>query len=72
MEERDNWVYGTVWIQWPGTAAPQDYKALVDTGALFILMPSSYIGTESICISGVSGEPKKLTLLEAKISPIGN
>ncbi|KAK4810340.1 hypothetical protein QYF61_019259 [Mycteria americana] len=33
VEERDNWVYWTVWIQWPGTSDPQKYKALVDIGA---------------------------------------
>ncbi|KAK4826194.1 hypothetical protein QYF61_006138 [Mycteria americana] len=31
LEERDNRVYWTVWIQWPGTSDPQEHKALVDT-----------------------------------------
>lgn len=72
MEERDNWVYWTVWIQWPGTAAPQEYRALVDTGAQCTLMPSSYVGTESICISGVTGGSQQLTLSQAEISLSGN
>ena len=31
--ERDNRVYWTVWIRWPGTSKPQKYQALVDSGA---------------------------------------
>ena len=68
MEERDNWVYWTVWIRWPGTSDPQGYKALVDTGAHCTLMPSSYIGAEPICISGVTGGSQQLTVLEAEVS----
>ena len=72
MEERDNWVYWTVWIRWPGTSDPQEYKALVDTGAQCTLMPSSYTGAEPICISGVTGGSQQLTVLEAKVSLTGN
>ncbi|KAK4829588.1 hypothetical protein QYF61_005688 [Mycteria americana] len=46
VEERDNWVYWTVWIQWPGISDPPEYKALVDTSAPCTLMPSSYTGAE--------------------------
>ncbi|KAK4820393.1 hypothetical protein QYF61_025567 [Mycteria americana] len=35
-------------------------------------MPSSYIGAESICISGVAGGSQQLTVLEAKASLTGN
>jgi len=38
-EERDNRVDWTVWVRWPGTSDPQQYKALVDTGAQCTLMP---------------------------------
>ena len=72
MEERDNRVYWTVWIRWPGTSDPQEYKALVDTGAQCTLMPSSYKGVEPICISGVTGGSQQLTVLEAEISLTGN
>lgn len=72
MEQRDSQVYWTVCIQWPGTAAPQDYKALVDTGARCTLMPSSCVGTEPICISGVTGESKQIIVLEAEIRLTGN
>ncbi|KAK4806844.1 LOW QUALITY PROTEIN: hypothetical protein QYF61_012565 [Mycteria americana] len=71
-EERDNRVYWTVWIRWPGTSDPQDYKALVDTGAQCTLMPSSYIGAEPIRISGVTGGSQQLTVLEAEVSLTGN
>ena len=30
-EEKDDWVYWTVWIGWPGPSDPHKYKALVDT-----------------------------------------
>jgi len=50
VEERDNRIYWTVWIQWPGTSDAQEYKALVDTGAQCTLMPSEFKGSESICI----------------------
>ncbi|GAB0209477.1 hypothetical protein GRJ2_003413400 [Grus japonensis] len=72
VEERDNWVYWTVWIRWPGTSDPQEYKALVDTGAQCTLMPSSHEGAEPICISGVTGGSQQLTLLEAEVSLTGN
>ncbi|KAK4807223.1 LOW QUALITY PROTEIN: hypothetical protein QYF61_024343 [Mycteria americana] len=70
VEERDNRVYCTVWIRWPGTSGPQEYKALVDTSAQCTLMPSSYIGAEPICISG--GGSQQLTVLEAEVSLSGN
>ena len=57
-----------MWIRWPGTSDPQEYKALVDTGAQFTLMPSSYKGAEPICISGVTGGSQELTVLEAEMS----
>ncbi|KAM6101009.1 uncharacterized protein LJ206_009010 [Theristicus caerulescens] len=72
VEERDNRVYWTVWIRWPGTSAPQEYKALVDTSAQCTLMSSSYKGAEPICISGVTGGSQELTVLEAEVSLTGN
>jgi len=51
VEERDNRVYWTVWIQWPGTSDAQEYKALADTSAQCTLMTSEFKGSESICIS---------------------
>ncbi|KAK4830408.1 hypothetical protein QYF61_010939 [Mycteria americana] len=72
VEERDNQVYWTVWIRWPGTSDPQEYKALVDTSAQCTLMPSSYTGAEPICISGVTGGSQQLTVLEAEVSLTGN
>jgi len=60
-----------VWIRWPGTSDPQEYKALVDTGAQCTLMPSDFKGSESICISGVTGGSQKLSVLEAEVSPTG-
>ena len=69
--ERDNRVYWTVWIQWPGTLEPQKYKALVDTGAQCTLMPLNHEGTESVHISGVTGGSQELTVLEAKICRTG-
>ncbi|GAB0207692.1 hypothetical protein GRJ2_003234900 [Grus japonensis] len=72
VEEKDNRVYWTVWIPWPGTSDPQEYKALVDTGAQCTLMPSSYEGVEPISISGVTGGSQQLTLLEAEVSLTGN
>ena len=61
-----------MWIRWPGTSDPQEYKALVDTGAQCTLMPSSYKGAEPICISGVTGGSQQLTVLEAEVSLTGN
>ena len=72
VEERDNRLYWTVWIRWPGTSDPQEYNALVDSGAQCTLMPSSYIGTEHMCISGVKGGSQELTVLEAEVSLTGN
>jgi len=71
VEERGNHVYWTVWIRWPGTLDPQEYKALVDTGARFTLMPSDFKGSESICISGVTEGSQELSVLEAKVSLTG-
>ncbi|RMC03402.1 hypothetical protein DUI87_20599 [Hirundo rustica rustica] len=65
-EARDNRVYWTVWIRWPGTSEPQKYEALVDTGWQCTLMPSEHVGTEPISIAGVTGASQELTLLEAK------
>ncbi|GAB0202588.1 hypothetical protein GRJ2_002724400 [Grus japonensis] len=70
--QRVSRVYWTVWIQWPGTSDPQEYKALVDTGAQCTLMPSNYEGVEPMCISGVTGGSQQLTLLEAEVSLTGN
>ncbi|KAM6366001.1 uncharacterized protein FN964_002408 [Alca torda] len=71
-EERDNRVYWTVWIRWPGTSEPQKYTALVDTGAQCTLLPSNHKGTESVTISGVTGGSQELTVLEAEVSLTGN
>ncbi|KAK4806933.1 hypothetical protein QYF61_027300 [Mycteria americana] len=59
-------------IRWPGTSDPQEYKALVDTGAQCTLMPSSYTGAEPICICGETGGSQQLTVLEAEVSLTGN
>ncbi|RMC10289.1 hypothetical protein DUI87_13091 [Hirundo rustica rustica] len=72
VEERDNLIYWAVWIRWPATSDPQKYTALVDTGAQCTLMPSSYVGTESISVSGVTGGSQQLTVLEAEVSLTGN
>ena len=71
MEDRDNRVYWTVWISWPGTSEPQQYKSLVDTGVQCTLMPSNFKGAEPICISGVTGGSQQLTVLEAEVSLSG-
>ena len=47
---------------------PQEYKALVDTGTL---MPSDFKGSESICISGLTGGSQELSVLEAEVSLTG-
>ncbi|RMC16235.1 hypothetical protein DUI87_08450 [Hirundo rustica rustica] len=70
-EARENWVYWTVWIRWPGTSEPQKYEALVDTGSQCTLIPSEYVGTEPISIAGVTGGSQELTLLEAEVSLTG-
>ncbi|RMC17956.1 hypothetical protein DUI87_04830 [Hirundo rustica rustica] len=72
VEEKDNQIYWTVWIRWPGSSDPQKYMALVDTGAQCTLMPSRYVGTDSISISGVTGGSQQLTVLEAEVSLTGN
>jgi len=71
VEERDNRVYWSVWIRWPGTSDPQEYKALVDTGAQCTFMPSDFKQSESICISGVTGGFQELSVLEAEVSLTG-
>ncbi|KAJ7399312.1 hypothetical protein BTVI_116096 [Pitangus sulphuratus] len=53
---------------WAGTSDPQEDKALVDIGTQCILMPSKYVGAESISISGVTGGSQQLTVLEAQVS----
>ncbi|RMC20938.1 hypothetical protein DUI87_01791 [Hirundo rustica rustica] len=67
-EARENRVYWTVWIRWPGTSEPQKYEALVDTGSQCTLIPSEYMGTEPISIARVTGGSQELTLLEAEVS----
>jgi len=71
VQERDNCIYWTEWIQWPGTSHAKEYKALVDTGAQCILMPSDFKSSESICISGVTGGSQEMTVLEAEVSLTG-
>jgi len=71
VEERDNRVYWTVWIRWPGLSDPQEYKALVDTGAQCSLKTSDFKGSESICILGVTGGSQELSVLEAEVSLTG-
>jgi len=71
VEERDNHVYWTVCIQWPGTSNSQEYKAVVDTGAQCTLMSSEFKESESICISGVTGGSQELSVLEAEVSLTG-
>jgi len=50
---------------------PQEYKALVDTGAQCTLVLSDFKGSESICISGVTGGSQELSVLEAEVSLTG-
>ena len=54
VEESDNWAYWIVWIRWSGIGDPQEYKALVDTGAQCTLITSNHIGAKSISIAGVA------------------
>ncbi|RMC15018.1 hypothetical protein DUI87_07197 [Hirundo rustica rustica] len=61
-ETRENRVYWTVWIRWPGTSEPQKYEALVDTGSQCTLIPSEYVGTEPISIARVTGRSQELTV----------
>jgi len=71
VEERDNRVYWAVWIRWSGTSDPQEYKALVDTGAQCTLMASDFQGSEFICISGVTGGSQELSESGAEVSLTG-
>ncbi|GAB0207603.1 hypothetical protein GRJ2_003226000 [Grus japonensis] len=71
-EERDDQVYWTVWIRWPGTSDPEKYKALVDTGAQCTLVASGYRGTEPTWISGVTEACQELSVLEAEVSLTGD
>lgn len=66
------WGKGSIWIQWPGTSDPQEYKALVSTGAQCTLMVSSYEEVEPICIFWVTQGSQQITLLEAEVSLTGN
>lgn len=50
-----------MWIQWPGTSDPKDYKALADTNAQCTLLSSRYLGAKSISISGVTRGSQQLT-----------
>jgi len=50
---------------------PQEYKALVDTGAQCTLISSDFKGSESICISGVTGGSQELIILEAEVNLTG-
>ncbi|OWK63911.1 Pro-Pol polyprotein [Lonchura striata] len=54
-EARENRIFWTVWIRWPGTSEPQKYDALVDTGAQCTLIPSGHVGAEPVSIAGVTG-----------------
>ncbi|RMC19606.1 hypothetical protein DUI87_03165 [Hirundo rustica rustica] len=72
VEARENRVFWTVWIRWPGTSEPQKYEALVDTGAQCTLLPSRHVGEESVSIAGVTGVSQDLTLVEADVSLTGN
>ncbi|KAJ7406822.1 hypothetical protein BTVI_64546 [Pitangus sulphuratus] len=57
-----------MWIRWPGTSDPQEYKASVDTGTQCMLMPSGHVRPETISISGVPGGSQELTVLEDEVS----
>jgi len=72
VEERDNKVYWTVWIKWPGMSDPQEYKTLVDTGTQCTLMSSDYKEEEPISISGVAEGSQEQTVLDAEESLTGN
>ncbi|RMB99872.1 hypothetical protein DUI87_23650 [Hirundo rustica rustica] len=72
VEARENRVFWTVWIRWPGTSEPQKYEALVDTGAQCTLLPSRHVGEESVSIAGVTGGSQEFTLVEADVSLTGN
>lgn len=70
MEERENWVCWTVWIQWPDTSGPQKYDAVGDTSAQCTLMPSSYIGVN--LYFKTNGGSQGITVLEAEVNLTGN
>ncbi|TRZ10533.1 hypothetical protein HGM15179_016574 [Zosterops borbonicus] len=70
-EARENRIFWTVWIRWPGTSEPQKYDALVDTGAQCTLIPSGQVGAEAVSIAGVTGGSQQLTLVEAEVSLTG-
>ncbi|RMC21314.1 hypothetical protein DUI87_02175 [Hirundo rustica rustica] len=72
VEARENRVFWTVWIRWPGTSEPQKYEALVDTGAECTFLPSRHVGEESVSIAGVTGGSQDFTLVEADVSLTGN
>ncbi|RMB98167.1 hypothetical protein DUI87_25648 [Hirundo rustica rustica] len=46
--------------------------ALVDTGAQCTILPSRYVGEESVSIAGVTGGSQDFTLVEADVSLTGN
>lgn len=50
-----------MWIPWPGTSEPQEYKAVEDTGVLCALMPLGFKEAEPVCISGMTGGSQQLT-----------
>ncbi|KAK4807067.1 hypothetical protein QYF61_018408 [Mycteria americana] len=81
VEERDNRVYRTVWIRWPGTSDPQEYKALADTDYLrrgYFKDPKGYrwafgiaaLETEEIkqlsALPGLSEDPSVVGLLRVE------
>ncbi|XP_072791715.1 uncharacterized protein [Taeniopygia guttata] len=70
-EARENRIFWTVWIRWPGTSEPQKYDALVDTGAQCTLIPSGRVEVEPVSIAGVTGGLQQLTLVEAEVSLTG-
>ncbi|RMB97846.1 hypothetical protein DUI87_25703 [Hirundo rustica rustica] len=72
VEARENRVFWTVWIRWPGTSEPQKYEALVDSGAQCTLLPSRHVGEESVSITGVTGGSQDFTLVEGDVSLTGN
>ena len=60
-----------VWIRWPGTSEPREYRVLVDTGSQLTLIPSEHVGEERVSIVGVTGGSQELSLLEAEVSLTG-
>lgn len=59
LNRRGKWIIRStgMWIQWPGTINPKEYKALVGANTPCTLMPSRYVRAESISISGVTEIP---------------